>query len=271
MITIRKLRTLKQATLRRKTAVMLQAFEQQLAEGQPPDAVYYQQFLEIVEDVFSSSERVRAKAAGAADCSLRAVNSLRHAILQELGSEPADWDMYPEECSSGAGRAAGTEGSRPSRTAVSSHSDLKIFLDDIRSPFNIGSIFRTAEAFGVEKIFLSPDCPSPEHPRAARSSMGCTGIVPWEYIDKNEVFKAGSVFQPLFALELGGAQLSDFSFPQKGTAVIGSEELGISPEARAAVSAGLGLVSIPIYGAKGSINVSSAFAIMMQRWAESVL
>lgn len=262
MITIRKLRTLKKATLRRKTAVMLQAFEQDLLADKKPDSRYFSEFLEIVAEEFSESEAVVNKAAAAADCSLRAVNSLRHEILKFLGSEPADWDMFdlssPEE---------GTpNGTSPGGCKAGMH----LFLDDIRSPFNIGSIFRTAEAFGLKKIFLSPDCPSPEHPRAQRTAMGCTRIVNWEYIEKENLFQRPELNGHIFALELGGCQIQEFIFPEYGLAIIGSEELGISPESRKASAGGLGIVTIPVYGIKGSINVSAAAAVMMQRWAEKV-
>jgi TrmH family RNA methyltransferase len=150
-------------------------------------------------------------------------------------------------------------------------SNFELYLDDIRSPFNLGSIFRTAEAFGVSRILLSQDCPSPEHRRAQRSSMSCTDLVPWVRVSREDLVTGSGVFcgKDIFALELGGTEISSFDFPSEGIAVIGSEELGVSPAARAAAVNSLGLVSIPITGLKGSINVSVAFGIMMQRWVES--
>jgi TrmH family RNA methyltransferase len=75
---------------------------------------------------------------------------------------------------------------------------------------------------------------------------------------------------PVFALETGGTPLRDFAFPQTGVMIVGSEELGISPEALTLADVSLGRVSIPCYGAKASLNVSAAFAIAMQAWAESL-
>jgi TrmH family RNA methyltransferase len=74
---------------------------------------------------------------------------------------------------------------------------------------------------------------------------------------------------PVFALETGGIPLAEFPFPRQGLLIAGSEELGISPQAMAVADASLGRVSIPCYGAKGSLNVSVAFGIVMQAWAES--
>ena len=74
---------------------------------------------------------------------------------------------------------------------------------------------------------------------------------------------------PFFALETGGTPLENFSFPTRGILIAGSEELGVSPGALAAADASLGRVSITCYGAKGSLNVSVAFGIVMQAWANS--
>ena len=99
--------------------------------------------------------------------------------------------------------------------------------------------------------------------------MGCTEIVDWR-VEELDSAVSGEYSAGIFALELGGTAVSEFEFPEQGTVIIGSEELGISPEARAAAQRSLGLVTIPVYGSKGSINVSTAFGILMQRWAESL-
>jgi TrmH family RNA methyltransferase len=126
-------------------------------------------------------------------------------------------------------------------------------------------MFRTAESFGVEKIFISPLCADPVHPRAKRSAMGCVDALPWE---RRELFEY--IGLPLFALETGGTPLGEFVFPRTGILIAGSEELGVNPKTLAAADASLGRVSIPCYGAKGSLNVSVAFGIVMQSWAEQL-
>jgi TrmH family RNA methyltransferase len=99
--------------------------------------------------------------------------------------------------------------------------------------------------------------------------MGCIDIIPWE---RQEYFAADEVDQSIsdsiFALETGGIPLAEFSFPRRGLLIVGSEELGVSPHALAAADASLGRVSIPCYGTKASLNVSVAFGIAMQAWAE---
>ncbi len=270
MITIRKLKTLKPGTLRRKAAVILQLFENELSAGCPLDLNYLYAFLELTSEAYEDSSAVAERIAGLMPSISgqepeqlhRSLNSLRHLLLQVLGTEPADWDLSET-------RSPVTEGTDPPHVKAG----IEIFLDDLRSPFNLGSIFRTSEAFGVSRILLSPDCPDPEHPRASRSAMGCTRLVPWERVKGSELFSSEAVISgeiTVFALELGGTPVSGFRFPEKGIAVIGSEELGISPEARNAALKSGGLVSIPVFGKKGSINVSVAFGIMMQRWSEQL-
>ena len=141
---------------------------------------------------------------------------------------------------------------------------LYVYAEDIRSPFNLGSIFRTAEAFGAEKVFLSPGCTDPNHPRAVRSAMGCDEVIPYERVALADLPKD----LPIFALETGGTDIREFDFPQKGIVVIGSEELGVSPEALALAKAGT--VTIPMTGVKASLNVGVAFGILMERWTSAV-
>ncbi|HOJ97948.1 MAG TPA: TrmH family RNA methyltransferase [Termitinemataceae bacterium] len=194
---------------------------------------------------------------------IRNVNQLRHILLQVLGVSVADWDFMDPE---------GNIDVSKRRVFLGVH----LYLDDVRSPFNIGSIFRTAESFGVEKIWLSPFCADPRHPRAVRSAMGCIEIVPWERLDSLE--KKRNFFDEclrdrvsLFALETGGTDLALFPFPQKGIMIIGSEELGVSPELLALADHSLGRVSIPTFGAKGSLNVAVATGITLQSWASFLI
>jgi TrmH family RNA methyltransferase len=183
---------------------------------------------------------------------VRAVDSLRHALLAATGQAPADWDLIDP--------GTGLPDPRSRRVIPG----VRAYLEDLRSPFNVGSVFRTADAFGVEELVLSPSCADPRHPRAQRSAMGAVELLPWRRASLEGL--AGDL--PLFALELGGEPAGSFPFPEKGMVILGSEELGISREARD--SCGLGTVSIPMSGAKGSLNVAVAFGILMYAWTESL-
>jgi TrmH family RNA methyltransferase len=182
----------------------------------------------------------------------RALNTICYLLLAETGRYQADWDFL------------GNDGVLdPSKRHP--FPGMQVYLEDIRSPFNVGAMFRAAESFGAEKIWLSPLCADPRHKRAGRTAMGCVDILPWERLSVET--KAGPFIGNLFALETGGVPLKDFIFPSRGVLIAGSEELGVSPGALAAADASLGRVSIPVFGAKGSLNVSVAFGIVMQAWA----
>jgi TrmH family RNA methyltransferase len=194
---------------------------------------------------------------------LRALNAVRHLLLVETGRFPADWDFIDHS-------------GRLDPAARRIFPGMSVYLEDIRSPFNVGAMFRTAENFGVARLYLSPHCADPLHPRAERTAMGCAGILDWERLPPEKlsafVHSGDTADTPrlLFALETGGTPLRDFVFPRAGVMIAGNEELGISPEALALADASLGRVSIPCYGAKASLNVSAAFAIAMQAWAEAL-
>lgn len=262
--TLRKLQSLPPATRLRKAVVLLERMELELRRGAAIDRGFLEglrQLLEAEEKLPPDRRRRIAElgvALRAAPSPLRQVNALRHLVRAHLGSEPAEWDLLLQESS--------TLDLRRLDAAARTVFDVRVFLDDLRSPFNVGAVFRTAESFGVSEILLSPDTPSPEHPRAEKTARGTTRSVPWRRAAVGEL--AGEA--QLFALETGGTDVSSFAFPPRGTVVVGSEELGVSPEALGLADARLGRVSIPRAGAKGSLNVSVAFGIMMERWFEAL-
>lgn len=209
----------------------------------------------------------------------RLCNTIRHHLLAILGTFPAEWDLiiaphkvYADVASSVASPSITSPANTPSAIDTAPVCDVVqkrdffpgvcVYAEDIRSPFNLGSIFRTAEAMGAENVYLSPLCVDPAHPRAVRSAMGCIEAIKWERRTLKELP------DPVFVLETGGTPIDEFSFPREGVCIIGSEELGASPEAlhRAAY----GKVSIPMKGMKASLNVGVAFGILMQKWCEAL-
>ena len=188
----------------------------------------------------------------------RTCNCARNHLLAIIGTFPAEWDLIiaPHKIPDG-----------DSKEVVASRDYFKglmVYAEDIRSPFNIGSIFRTAEAMGAEKVFISPNCIDPEQPRAIRSGMGCIETLGWNRCSLQDLPED----LPVFALETGGTDINEFVFPKQGICIIGSEELGTSPEALA--KATYGRVTIPMVGLKASLNVGVAFGILMQKWTEQL-
>ena len=201
--------------------------------------------LEALDESGGASPAERGEAA------LRAMDALRHLLIKVGGQSRADWDLIDPD----TGRAAASRRSLPG---------LKAYFEDIRSPFNVGSMLRTGEALGLEEAILSPGCADPDHPRALRSAMGAVELLPWRRGGLDILESEPAVF----ALELGGRALGDFEFPERGIVILGSEELGVSRAALARTT--LGSVSIPLRGAKASLNVGVAFGILLQAWASRI-
>jgi RNA methyltransferase, TrmH family len=259
MFPVTKLSELSPRTRQRKIARILQGIEVDAAGGRAPDRAYLSGILQHIgagmPAAVATAAAALSDALGAPDDAalIRGVNAVRHAMLSALQAEPAEWDLLNVR--------TGTL----DRSAVSTL-PMAVDLEEVRSPFNVGSIFRTAEAFGAQRILLSPRTPLPSHPRAVRSSLGAESALPWERAELSAAESLGGVF----ALELGGTAIDGFIFPRSGVVLVGSEELGLSPDALRLADAQFGRVSIPLGGAKRSLNVSVAFGILMHAWRTAI-
>jgi len=240
---------------------MLEELETQLLRGKSPDRYYIRQVLQLLEgeekllstELQTEVDRLIRLPIEHSEVFFHSLHNVRYGVMAALGIVPADWDFFDPE----SGLLS------RSQDAVL---PISLYLDDIRSPYNVGSIFRTAEAFGVRQLYLSQFTADAEHNRALRTSMGATNVVPW----RRESLEVVAEDRPVFALELGGIDIEEFPFPSKGVAVLGSEELGISPEARRIAEQSAGIVSIPLRGAKGSLNVAAACGILLQAWQRNL-
>lgn len=147
---------------------------------------------------------------------------------------------------------------------------LVVVLSDVRSAHNVGSIFRTCDAAGVSKIFLTGVTPTPldRFGRArtdiAKTALGAEKSIPWEY--KESAIEAIADLRRE-GYEIVGAEIDDRALdfrafmPTKPVAIVfGSEVDGLSREERAACDM---LVQIPMRGAKESLNVSVAAGIIL--------
>lgn len=252
MITKKKLLSLKDNTRLRKISIILHDAAFEAAAGRPVDMQY-------INDIIPLADFEPIAGAGIAhDADVLegkglaiALDDMSKSILARLGSEPSDWDF----------RTA--EGSLDVNARVIQ--DKILILDRIRSPYNVGAIFRSADSFGIRRIILVDGTASPEHVRAKRTSMGTTSTVDWTFMSQTDVVAFLKSYDPsnVLALEVGGEDINGFDFPLSGVAVLGSEEFGISPAVLACTGR---RVSIPMGGSKGSLNVSVAAGILMQHW-----
>ena len=257
MITVKKLRSLKDGTRERKIVRILRDWETALEKDDFPDPDYFPDFLDLLvhEDAmrnYSAKRELPTELPKEKKALRYLLNSIRHEFLNYLGTPPAEWDLlHPEDGESKRRKFP-----------------CRLYLDEIRSPFNLGSIFRTAECLGVSEIFLSPGTADPDHPRARRSAMGCIERIPWRRMSCAELADRD---EKIFAMELGGKGIGKFDFPDRGILVIGSEEVGVSTEALSLAGKSGGIVSIGLYGSKASLNVGVAFGIVMQAWSERLV
>lgn len=272
MIALRKLERLGTANRLRKSAELFRIFEEEIRRKRPVDGFYLAGLCECLYRT-DTDDRLREEAARLAeelradDLSLsmeagselgRRCGALYAALLGVLGTSPAEWDFRSDD--SGDLDPA-------SRKII----PFDLFLEDIRSPFNVGALFRSADAFGVRRILLSPACPYPLQPRAQRSSMGTVDLIPWQIATLDEALclardEGEESDYRIVALETGGSAIGEVLFPEAGLLIVGNEEWGVSDRALAAADA---VVSIPMGGAKASINVAVASGIAMQRWFEA--
>ena len=244
MITVKKLSTLKERTRLRKISMILHQGAVDAKNGAEIDIQYLNEVSALAG--FSAVD----ESLGGVSLAFR-LEDMSQNLLSRLGAEPSDWDFTDDE-----GKLDESE-----RVVQ----DKILVLDRIRSPYNVGAIFRSAEAFGISKIILVEGTASPEHVRALRTSRGTTSVVPWAFMSETDVISLLKTYDPasVIALELGGTSINEFEFPERGVAVLGSEEFGISPEVLSCCGS---RVSIPMGGAKGSLNVSVAAGILLQRW-----
>lgn len=144
-------------------------------------------------------------------------------------------------------------------------------LDNVRSAWNVGSIFRTADAAGLAGLFLCGMTATPPRPDLEKTALGATRSVPWDYwadagAAAREIKARGL---PLIALEQTPAAVAwdDFAYPFPVCFVVGHEVGGVSPEVLALAD---GVVEIPMAGIKHSLNVAVSFGVMAyevrRRW-----
>ena len=151
---------------------------------------------------------------------------------------------------------------------------LILVLDNIRSLNNIGSVFRTADAFLIQKIYLCGITAQPPHKDIRKTALGATESVDWEYRENTEDLIRGLQAEGVKVLAVEQAdsakQLNDFKvLPQTVYALIfGNEVKGVSQEA---VTASDGVVEIPQFGTKHSLNISvSAGIVVWDFWQKLI-
>lgn len=141
---------------------------------------------------------------------------------------------------------------------------IKGLLDNIRSAFNVGAIFRTADAAAITHLHLCGMTASPDNPRLAKTALGAENTVPWTYynnaVDAARRLKAEGYC--LWGIEGGNQAESLFEETAEPAnpilLIVGNERTGIDPHLLDLCDR---ILYIPMYGLKSSLNVEVAFGI----------
>ncbi len=143
---------------------------------------------------------------------------------------------------------------------------LVVILDNVRSLHNIGSVFRTSDAFRVECIYLCGITATPPHPEMHKTALGAEFTVDWKYVNnaveavdnlRQEGYVVFSIEQAENSIMLENIQLEQ---GKRYAVVLGNEVKGVQQEV---IDHSDGCIEIPQYGTKHSLNVSVTAGIVI--------
>ena len=141
-----------------------------------------------------------------------------------------------------------------------------IVLDNIRSLNNIGSVFRTADAFLIEAVYLCGITATPPHREIQKTALGATETVTWEHFDntsdaikklKENNYKIASIEQTENSIMLNDFKLSN---NEKLAVIFGNEVKGVGQEV---INQSDVIIEIPQYGTKHSLNISVSCGVII--------
>lgn len=150
--------------------------------------------------------------------------------------------------------------------------EVRVLIHDIRSTHNVGSMFRTSDSVGVNKIYLSGYSPTPkdkyDRPRkdVAKVALGAEKTIPWEYVESPQVLikKLKKEGFEIVGLEQSehSVDYKKFKYNKPILFIVGSEVLGMDKKILDLCDV---VVEIPMMGEKESLNVSVAFGVAIFR------
>ena len=139
-----------------------------------------------------------------------------------------------------------------------------IILDNVRSMNNVGAVFRTADAFGVEAIYLCGVTPTPPHRDIHKTALGATESVNWKYFTStiDAVHEAKENDYEIIAIEQAhnSTPLNQINTTGKKAFLFGNEVSGVNDKALEQANA---CIEIPQWGAKHSLNISVSVGVVL--------
>ena len=150
----------------------------------------------------------------------------------------------------------------PALETICDHAKRIVILENVMNPTNVGAIFRSATALGMDAVLLTSGCTDPLYRSSARVSMGTVFQVPWAYVPENwpEILKNAGFATAAMALTDDSVSIDDPTLRQreKLAVVLGTEGDGL---ARKTIAACDYTVKIPMYHGVDSLNVAAASAV----------
>jgi len=143
---------------------------------------------------------------------------------------------------------------------------LELLIDNVRSVWNVGSIFRTAEGFGVSKIHLCGIAPTPENTKLNKTALGSELLVPWQYYPNGVSACQELKSQGVYLLGLETAEnavlLEIIKAPsfRRWVLIVGNENCGIDPDILLLCDQ---LIQISKHGRKRLLNVAIAAGVAL--------
>lgn len=141
-----------------------------------------------------------------------------------------------------------------------------VILDNIRSLNNIGSVFRTSDAFLIEKIYLCGITAKPPHKEIHKTALGATETVDWEYVEDTlslvKKLQKEGIFVSSIEQAENSTMLQNFEIEKnkKYAVVFGNEVKGVQQDV---VSVSNNCVEIPQFGTKHSLNISVSVGVVL--------
>ena len=140
----------------------------------------------------------------------------------------------------------------------------RVVLDNIRSAFNVGSVFRTCDAAGVEHLYLCGISACPPNPKLVKTALGAEQTVPWSHhIRALEVLNGlRAEGYTLFAVERTDRSLpyTEVDYPERCVLIFGHEVAGV---ARPLLERADQVIEIPMLGRKNSLNVATSAGVVL--------
>ncbi|MCB5264969.1 MAG: RNA methyltransferase [Candidatus Cloacimonetes bacterium] len=158
----------------------------------------------------------------------------------------------------------GDGNARPDPDALKRAAQITVIADNLRSVFNVGSLFRIAECLSIGKLILCGISPTPQHPNMAKTALGTSERVPFSYREStiDAVMELKNAGHRIYALETAEPSQSvyktEFDLPL--ALVVGNEALGIDPQVLSLCDE---IVYLPVLGWKNSLNVSVAASVAL--------